>query len=391
MKGFRAFVVLLAVLAILGIFAIALSAAPGPQRAIVVFDDAVNSAAQQALVDHAGGVVVKNLDLINGKAVLLPSQAALGRLGGQAGVVSVEPDVRVAISAKGGNGGGGKGGKTPPPQPVESLPPGVDRIDADLAWAAETGAAVKVGVIDTGIQLDHPDLVANIKGGYNAINSRKSAKDDNGHGTHVAGTIAASDNEIGVIGVAPEVDLYAIKVLDRSGSGWVSDIILGLEWAVANDIDVVNMSLGSASDVSAFRQAVADVDAAGVVQIAAAGNSGGAVGYPAAYPQVIAVSAVDDNDALAWFSSVGPEVDLAAPGVAVNSTYKGSAYRELNGTSMASPHVAGSAALVIGVNGPLTPAQVKTILTATAESLPGLSGDQQGSGLVDAAAAVLAP
>jgi subtilisin family serine protease len=373
--------------------AAAISAAPGPERSIVVFEEAVNSAAQNALVKNAGGVVVKDLNIINGKTVLLPSRAALGRLSRQAGVVSVEPDAVVSITAKPSQPGGGGGGKTPPSAPAETVPWGVDRIDADLAWpGGATGAAVKVGVIDTGIQLSHPDLGANIKGGYNAINSSKSADDDNGHGTHVAGTIGAIDNEIGVIGTAPQVDLYAIKVLDRRGSGYLSDVIEGLDWAVANGMDVVNMSLGSSSDVGAFRTAVTNADAAGLVMVAAAGNDyGAAVGYPAAYPEVIAVSAVDSYDSLASFSSVGPEVDFAAPGVSVPSTYKGSTYKSLSGTSMASPHVAGAAALVLGAKGPLTPAEVKARLTATADSLSGLTDSQQGSGLVDAEEAALTP
>ncbi len=374
----------------LSLFAVAIGAAPGPQRVIVMFDDAVTASAGDVLVEKVGGVVIKDLNIINGKTILLPDKAASGRLGRLAGVVSVEPDKRVSISKRGGNGGGK--GKTPPPQPSETLPWGVDRIDGELAWASATGAGVKVAVVDTGIDLTHPDLSANIKGGYNAINPSKSAKDDNGHGTHVAGTIAASNNGIGVIGVAPQAELYAVKVLDRRGSGWVSDIIEGLDWAVANDIDVINMSLGLSSNVSAFADAIARVDAAGIVQVGAAGNdSGGPVGYPAAYPQVIAVSAVDSADGLAYFSSVGPEVDLAAPGVAITSTYKGGAYRDFNGTSMASPHVAGSAALVLSARGSLTVAQVKIWLTSTADPLAGLSAVEQGSGLVDAEEAALAP
>ncbi len=390
MRVYKRLAMALGVFACLGLFAATLTAAPGPQRVIVVFDDAVNAPAGDVLVDKVGGVVVKDLDLINGKTVLLPDRAASGRLGRLAGVVSVEPDKRVSISKRGGNGGG----KKPPPEPApgETLPWGVDRIDSELAWSTAAGAAVRVAVIDTGIDLSHPDLSANIKGGYNAINPSKSAKDDNGHGTHVAGTIAAIDNDIGVIGVAPQADLYAVKVLDRRGSGWVSDIIEGLDWAVANDIAVVNMSLGLSSNVSALAVAVARADAAGIVMVAAAGNDyGGPVGYPAAYPQVIAVSAVDAADGLASFSSIGPQVDLAAPGVAIRSTYKGGGYRDLNGTSMASPPVAGTAALVLSARGPLMPAQVKIWLTSTADPLAGLTAVEQGSGLVDADEAVLAP
>ncbi len=387
-RGHKGLVALVGSALLLSLFVASLSAAPGPQRAIVVFDGAIDAATRDTLVQDVGGVTVKHLPLINGQVVLLPGKAAGSRLSRQAGVVSVEADQRVSISARGGNGGGKK---LSPAAPGETIPWGVDRIDADLVWTAAVGAGVKVAVIDTGIQLDHPDLIDNIKGGFNAIRPNRSAKDDNGHGTHVAGTIAGIDNEIGVLGTAPGAELYAVKVLDRSGSGWISDVIEGLDWAVANDMDVVNMSLGLSSDISAFGAAVDRVDRAGIVQVAAAGNSGGAVGYPAAYAPVIAVSASNDADGIAYFSSFGPQVDLIAPGVTINSTYKGSGYREFSGTSMASPHVAGTAALVLSARGSLSPTQVKAWLTSTAELLPGLSGNQQGAGLVDAEAASLAP
>jgi len=165
------------------------------ERWIVVFDSAVvNEPAQEALIKAHGGIITKNLSLINGKAVILPPQAvaALGKING---VIRVDIDVVVMAYIK----------PTPPPAPppTETLPWGVDQIDAELAWNASTGSGVKVAVVDTGIDLDHPDLRTNIAGNVNIINPSKTGDDDNGHGTHVAGTIAAIDNEIGVIGVAP--------------------------------------------------------------------------------------------------------------------------------------------------------------------------------------------
>lgn len=370
-------------LSVVATISLVLGAAPAGagegSRKIVTFDPVyVNGAAQDALIKAAGGVKIKNLDLIGGAAVYLPDQAAETALAKHSGVLRVEDDVRVEAF-----------GKLAPAQPAESLPWGVNRIDADLAWSGSLGAGVKVGVIDTGIQLDHPDLAANIAGGYNAIRPWKSPNDDNGHGTHVAGTIAAVDNTIGVIGAAPSVSLYAIKVLDRNGSGWLSDVIEGLDWAVANGMQVVNMSLGTSSDVQAMHDAVTNAANAGVLVVAAAGNSGGSVGYPAAYPEAIAVSAIDNTDTIAYFSSRGPQVDFAAPGVSVYSTYKGSSYATLSGTSMATPHVAGTAALVWAANPTFTAANVLAKLIATADDLGAAGFDTlYGNGLVDAQEAV---
>lgn len=357
-------------------------------RKIVVFEEGVNEAARETLIGKFGGVRVKNLNIVNGKVVLLPEMAA-NALAKAKGILRVDDDVIVNALA---------GAKGTPAQPAEVIPWGVNRIDADLVWSATTGDPVKVAVVDTGIDLTHPDLAANIKGGYNAINPTRTANDDNGHGTHVAGIIGALDNTIGVVGVGPKVDLYAVKVLNRNGSGYLSDIIEGIDWSIQNGIQVINMSLGTASNVQSFHDAVVRAYQTGIVVVAAAGNNyGGAVDYPGAYPEVIAVSATNSSNGIASFSSVGPEVDLAAPGASIFSSYKGSTYKTLSGTSMASPHVAGAAALVLTVpvgaydldaDGAWDPQEVVNKLKATAELLPGLSGNQQGAGLVDAEKAV---
>ena len=310
-------------------------------RKIVVFQTGLNDAAKDEIVRYAGGVKLKNLDLIGAKAVYLPpkAEAALAR---QAGVLRIDDDVVVEALIR-----GGIAAKPTPTQPSEVLPWGVDRIDADLVWGTTTGDPIKVAIVDTGIDVKHPDLIDNLKGGVSAVGYTSSYNDDNGHGTHVAGIAAAIDNEIGVIGVGPKIDLYAVKVLNRRGSGYLSDVIEGLDWAISNGMQVVNMSLGTASNVLLFQEAVQRVNAAGIVQVAAAGNNYGAVIYPAAYSEVIAVSATDSSDAIASWSSRGPEIDLAAPGVSIYSTYKGQTYKTLSGTSMAAPHVAGTAALVL--------------------------------------------
>ena len=363
-------------------------------RKIVVFKAGVlNEPAREALMEKFGAVKVKNLDLIGGKAVLLPPKAEKALLQ-HPGILRIDDDVIVEALAKGGIAAK----KPAPSQPAETLPWGINRIDADLAWSVTTADSIKVAVIDTGIDIKHPDLQGNLKGGFSAVSYTKSYNDDNGHGTHVAGIIGALDNTIGVIGVGHKIDLYSVKVLNRRGSGYLSDVIEGIDWAIASGMQVINMSLGTTADVQSFRDAVIRANQAGIVQVAAAGNSGGAVSYPAAYSQVIAVSATDNTDTIASWSSRGSEIDLAAPGVNIYSTYKGQTYKTLSGTSMASPHVAGVAALVLSLpakcdydlNGACSPDEVKQRLEATAEDLGAMGYDAfYGHGLIDAERAVI--
>ena len=355
-----------------------------PRKIVVFQENFVNEPAQIELLRGVGAVIIKPLPLIRAVAVYLPPQAERA-LEGRSEILRIDDDLVISAIAK----------PRPPPQPAEELPCGVDRIDADLAWATTKGLAIKVAILDTGIDLDHLDLQANIKGNVNTINPSKSGNDDNGHGTHVAGTVAAVDNEIGVIGTGPEIYLYAVKVLDRTGSGWLSDLIEGLDWCINNKMKVVNMSLGSSSDNQSFHDAIIKTYQAGITQVAAAGNngaSGGAITYPAKYDETIAVSAIDKYDQLASFSSYGPEIDLTAPGVDINSTYNNGYYKVLSGTSMACPHVTGTAALVLSTSvgsydldadGIWDPAEVKSKLQATAQKL-NLLPEEQGAGLVKA-------
>jgi subtilisin family serine protease len=264
------------------------------------------------------------------------------------------------------------------------MPWGVVRVGASKAWErGVTGAGVRVAIVDTGVDFKHPDLAANYKGGYNAIDSDKPAMDDHGHGTHVAGTIAAVADGEGVVGVAPLASIYAVKVLDAKGGGSLTSIIKGVVWCANNNIQIANMSLGSPMGSLFMRLAVSYAKSRGVVIIAAAGNSGGSVGYPAAYDSTIAISASDASDALAGFSSRGKEVDFVAPGVDVKSTLPGGKYGSFSGTSMATPHVAGLAALAIsqgasGMDG------VKTMLKGAAQPIDGLAGKEQGNGMINA-------
>ncbi|MCK4822583.1 S8 family serine peptidase, partial [bacterium] len=297
------------------------------------------------------------------------------------------------------------------PQSDEEMAWGVNRIDADHVWAetwdqttlpvtkadANTGQGIKVAIIDSGIDLDHPDL--RVAGGYNAINFRKSYNDDFRHGTHVAGIVAALDNEIGVIGTAPNVELYAVKVLNRRGIGFASDIIDGLQWCIDKKIQVANMSIGSSGSSTSYHDAIIAASDAGITIVAAAGNYGltdGKIVWPARWPETIAVSATDDYDNLAYFpgwwgSSYGEEVDLAAPGALINSTWNDGYYHLGSGTSMATPHLAGCMALVLEANPALSPAQVDSVLEVTALDLGDTGKDNVfGAGRVQVYEAVLA-
>ena len=279
-----------------------------------------------------------------------------------------------------------KADETPYPLPAgvqaSEVPWGIARVRAPFAWPRTQGQGVRVAVIDTGIDLNHPDLKANIAGGYNALDPKAPPQDDNEHGTHVAGTIAAIWDGNGVVGVAPKARLYAVKVLNKDGRATLTSIIKGLIWCAQNNIQVANMSLGSPIGSIFMRLAVNYAHDHGVVLIAAAGNNGKFVEYPGGYDNVIAVAASDVHDKIADFSSRGAKVEFIAPGVDVKSTVPGG-YATFSGTSMATPHVTGLAALAIaqgasGLDG------VRAALHRAAGSI-GLPREQQGFGLIDAA------
>ncbi|MBI4676307.1 MAG: S8 family serine peptidase [Elusimicrobia bacterium] len=274
----------------------------------------------------------------------------------------------------------------PPGVSKEEIPWGIQRVNAPNAWAKTKGEGVKVAVIDTGIDFNHPDLKSNYAGCYNAINSKASCMDDNGHGSHVSGTIAGALDGKGVAGVAPKARLYAVKVLDGDGSGGLVGIIKGIVWAGNNGIQVANMSLGAPIGTIFMRAAVKYATLRGTTIVAAAGNNGGRVGCPACYGDAIAVSASDSSDRIASFSSRGSDVDFIAPGVDVKSSVPGGGYDWYDGTSMASPHVAGLAALAVA-RGAKGPAGVRAALKGAAKSI-GLKPQEQGAGLVDAATLV---
>jgi subtilisin family serine protease len=374
----------------------------GAGRYIVVLKASVQSpssvaaehaAAFGAEVSHVYGYALK------GYAATIPS-ARLGALRSDSRVAFLSEDRAVWATA-------------------QTLPTGVDRIEGDQSSTASgdgTGSVnVAVAIIDTGINVDHPDL--NVVGGTNCVRGKPTIDDGNGHGTHVAGTVAARDNDIGVVGLAPGAPLYAVRVLNKNGSGSWASVICGVDWvtgnATATGIKVANMSLGGSgsddgncgnSNNDALHKAICNSVGGGVTYVVAAGNSN--VNYsgfvPAAYNEVVTVTATADfngqaggaaaptcrsdvDDTAADFSnftttgSADEGHTIAAPGVCILSTWKGGGYNTISGTSMASPHFAGTAALCIA--GPcfgMTPNQVMAKLRVDAAAQPasyGFAGD----------------
>lgn len=252
----------------------------------------------------------------------------------------------------------------------DTVAPGIRRIGADLNAKARIDTSnlesvnVDIAIIDTGIQLKHPDL--NVVQNVSYVSGIRTGNDDNGHGTHCAGIAAARDNNAGVVGVAPGARLWAVKVLDRAGSGSYSNVIKGVDYVTryASSIEVANMSLGGPTSAT-LNSAIANSVARGVVYVVAAGNSNvdASSSSPANSPDVICVSATVDTDGIpggfgpatgygaddtfASFSNYGAVVDIAAPGVNILSTYIGGQYATMSGTSMAAPHVAGAAGLYL--------------------------------------------
>ena len=368
-----------------------------PGQYIVVLEPTVD---QEDFVFQRGLSAFHRYSVINGLAVRMTAERAED-LATDPRVKYVVPDVTVTIFAP--PPGKGKKNKEPPPDdppvgPPQETPNGILRIHADQNTT--DASAIKVAIIDTGIQKDHPDL--NVDGGINVITGgrRGDYGDGHGHGTHVAGIVGALNNGIGVVGVAPGVRLNAVRVLDETGSGSLADVIAGVNWAASHHMNVANMSLGAqwwyADDplCDAIDRAVNR----GVTMVVAAGNMGdyADVYTPAHCPNAITVSAIADYDGLpggleppttaygaddtfALFSNFGWLVDIAAPGVNILSTGMGGGYETMSGTSMASPHVAGAAALFIAKNPGASPADVAAALITN--GFPQLDDEPDGEGV----------
>ncbi len=356
------------------------------ERSVIIGFHQKPGPSEKALVHGAKGIIKRSYKLIPAVAATLPEEA-IAQIKKSKDVAYVEEDaVFTAIEPLSGD------------EYADAW--SVKHIGADIAHdSGNKGAGVKVAVLDTGIDYNHEDLDKNFAGGRDFVFNDDDPFDDswNSHGTHIAGIIAAEQNGIGVVGVAPEAELYAVKVLDGGGFGLLSWIISGIEWAVENNMDIVNLSL-QGRDSLALQDACANAYNAGVLLVAAAGNTyGGAVGFPAAYDSVIAVTGTDEFDMRAYFSPVGPEVELSAPGMYILSTVSGSGYKSLSGTSQAAPHVAGTAALILSsepqhlnAEGIIDFTDVRQKLQMEASDLGDTGLDYiYGFGLVEASEAVL--
>ena len=285
---------------------------------------------------------------------------------------------------------------------TDERPYGIDQIKAPEMWdQAERGKGVVIAILDTGIDVTHPDLKDRIIDGRNfTLEGRvNDITDRNGHGTHVAGTIAGSEDGEGVIGVAPEADLLICKVLDKDGSGDYRGITQAIRWATrwrgpnGEKVRIINMSLGGPVPNERQYDAILQACGEGILVVVASGNEGDQdessleLGWPAGYNECITVSACDETKKLAPFSSNSKEVDVMAPGVDVLSTYPVGKYAVLSGTSMATPHVAGALALIINIgeryfNRTLTESELYALLVESCCSL-GYKPSSEGHGIID--------
>ncbi len=266
------------------------------------------------------------------------------------------------------------------------IPWGISRIGADKVWHVTQGENVKVAIIDTGIAYEHPDLRRNIRGGINILKPLFPPYDHNGHGTHVAGTIGAVNNQLGVVGVAPRANIYAVKAFNKDGTAKLSDIIKAIDWCIEKRMQVINMSFGFNEPSPTFREAIIRAQKAGVVMVAASGNKGtrGRLEYPAQFHETIAVSSINEDDNISEFSTIGPSIDLVAPGEKIMSTWLNGSFRELSGTSMSVAHVSGVAALMLSRYSNISGEELQYVLKNSAIRLSKAPFMSQGAGLVNA-------
>lgn len=368
----------------------------GDKKVIVGFRNApgVASHEKQDKIHRAGGRIKRSHRLFNVIAAQMPEEE-IERLKNDPSVAYVEEDSVVSVVQP------VQASATPSQEYMDSW--GVSHIGADaVVQAGIKGTSIKVAVLDSGIDYSHPDLIDNYKGGYNFVYDNNDPFDDSmsafipsGHGTHVAGIIGARNNGTGVVGVAPEVSLYAVKVLTAGLLGDMSDIIAGIEWAIEHKMQLINMSIATPDQSLALKDACDKAAQAGIILVAAAGNYNlPTIYYPAAFDSVIAVTAIKPDSTRPPYN-YGPEAELAAPGVNIKSTIPGGGYGYLTGTSQAAPHVTGVAALLLssGIqdangNGSVVD-EVRQRMATTARDLGDPGRDFMfGYGLVDAALAV---
>ncbi len=356
------------------------------KRKIVQFDESVRSEDFFDLLEDCDGHIVKKLSLINGAVILVDDEEyekVRSVVGTRAGIIAVEDDIVLRANDE-------------TSFEVQTLDEEIRGYSNMAPWDViqiaacnieNCGENVNIGVIDTGIDSRHPLLRGKVKGSYTVVRPVGNVMDDNGHGTHVAGTICADRSGRGVFGIAPKANLYSIKVLDRNGAGNLSDMIDGMQWCLDNGIRLVNLSLSTKEENSIFRSAMRNARRSGMIMVCATGNHGpgeDTVGYPAKFPETVSVGATDEKTRVASFSGRGREVDVCAPGVNITSTWPGWRYKTVSGTSMASPHVTAVIALMLEKDPSLSGSDVKAILQSTASKIPGEPFESQGAGIINA-------
>lgn len=317
------------------------------KRMLVVFDDELTEQEMIETVLDAGGEMTEAYAEVDMASVEMTSDE-VAELRENPSVQLVEEDFIIKLRAQ-----------------MEDW--GIASTRVPSAWnSGFTGKGIKVAVIDSGIST-HSDL--QIAGGVSTVSYTSSYNDDEGHGTHVAGIIGARNNSFGLKGVAYETELYAVKAFNRDGEAYLSDLIEGIDWSIANDMDIINLSSGTQTSTRSFLNVVNKAYDSGLLIVAAAGNDGApdglddTVDFPARYASVIGVGAVDRYFGRASFSSTGPEVEVAAPGVDILSTYLDNQYAYMSGTSMATPYVTGHLALLKQAYPELTNDQLRQVLT----------------------------
>lgn len=274
-----------------------------------------------------------------------------------AGLLSVEEDIPLTVHAIPST--------APDRHRRPFVPSGIRTVRAPEVWRRSLGDRIRIGVIDTGADFDHPDLRSSLAYGINLVHPRLPPYDDNGHGTHICGTIAAAGRHA-MTGIAPRAILLPVKAFDHQGSAYVSDIIKAIDWCVQQGVHIINMSFGMKQRSESMLEAVHSARRAGIVIIASAGNDGrrGFIDYPARFPQTISVGALDARGSVAPFSNRGRRIDVYAPGEKIVSTWPRGRYHEMNGTSMATAHVTGVLALAMAARPGLKPMQVRRLIGA---------------------------
>lgn len=356
-----------------------------PGRVLVKPTDGADEASVQASLKTAGAREVGRVPQIGVRILQVPEQAearVIAALSNNPNFEFAEPDYIANVIL------------TPNDPYYSAYEWHLPKVSAPTAWDTTTGSAsVTVAVVDSGVQANHPDLSGRVLAGYDFVNSDYDPSDDNGHGTAVAGVAAAKGNDgVGVAGAAWDVSILPVKVMNSSGSGSYSAIANGITYAADNGARVINLSLGGTSSSTTLKSAVSYAWNKGCVIIAAAGNNGSSTTvYPAAYPNVVAVSATTSSDTLASFSSYGSFVDLSAPGQNITTSWLNSSYITISGTSFSSPLTAGVAALAISLNPSLSNTQVVSLLTANTDDLGAAGYDIYfGAGRLNAAKVIAA-